>query len=736
MTQQNLDLIWILLSAGLVMFMQAGFTLLESGLIRAKNSYNVAIKNAGDFLVSVIGFWVMGFGLMYGLQSNPFFSLSGFMGAEISSPANMAFFIFQATFVGTAATIVAGAVAERAKFNAYLIVSFVISVFIYPIAGHWSWGSAFGAAQPGWLEQLGFIDFAGSTVVHSVGAWVSLAGVIVLGPRLGRFDKSGKPKPILGHNLLLATLGVFILFLGWFGFNGGSQLAAEGAVAGIILNTLLAACASGLVAMLMSAVVAQGMISVEKTLNGILGGLVSITAGCALLSPGAALIVGVIGGVVVYSAEEMVLKLLRCDDPVGAIAVHGFCGVWGTLGLALLAPPELLINGSRLAQFEVQLIGVLAYFTWSFGCGFLLFKLLEWFGDLRVSPEEEQQGLNVVEHGAKTVWLDTMKTMFDIIENKDLSIRAAVEPGTESGETAVAFNQLLDQFEASIRSMSDVAESVQVNVSSVAGHASDAQQSSLQQKQDSQEIHSLMQHILAQFHHMQTQAKEGVNQASLASSTIDKNVEQIQRLTHQVAELNASLNKASVKSLALSEQVQSIGSVVDLIKAITEQTNLLALNAAIEAARAGEEGRGFAVVSDEVRKLATKTRSATDQIQQQISALQAESRTTAEEMRSFAQSANTSVADAEKTRESLHSIIETVNVLHALSTSISQTCEQQVERVDNMQQKVQQVAGVSEQNHSIYQDIKARTDSLEVNANVLDKRVNSYSLRRKTGIKS
>lgn len=446
----NLDVVWVLVATGLVFFMQAGFTMLESGMIRAKNSYNVAVKNISDFTAAVLSFWFIGFALMFGQTVSGWFGSVSDSGITFSQPMDYAFFIFQATFVGTAATIVAGAVAERMKFNAYLIISVAISVLIYPISGHWIWGSAMVGGEPGWLEAKGFMDFAGSTVVHSVGGWVALAGVIVLGARKGRFDKDGHPQDIPGHNLLIATLGVFILWFGWFGFNGGSTLSADGSMAKIIVNTVLSGCSGGLTALIISGLFNKGLIRVEHALNGILGGLVAITAGCAFVEPNSAIIIGIIGAAIVYYAEEVLIRNFKLDDPVGAIAVHGVGGAWGTLAVALFATESTLAAGSRMEQFMVQLTGVVSVFIWAFGMGLLSFYLLRLFHDLRVSSNEEDQGLNVVEHGAKTVWLDTMRTMHSIVSTGDLRSRAEVELATEAGETAISFNQLLDRFHHSI----------------------------------------------------------------------------------------------------------------------------------------------------------------------------------------------------------------------------------------------------------------------------------------------
>ena len=276
--QGDFDLIWILICSAMVFFMQAGFTALETGLVRAKNTINVAIKNITDFVVSVMAYWLVGFGVMFGVSVGGWFGADGFLLKGYSSDWDYAFFIFQAMFAGPAATIVTGAVAECMQFRSYIIVSAVIAMLIYPVAGHWIWNAK------GWLAQMSFVDFAGSSVVHSTGGWVALAGAWLLGPRIGRFDENGKPNELPGHNLLLTTLGVFILWFGWFGFNGGSTLVADGRVAGVILNTILSAAAGGLTTLLASQLLA-GRAKIEELLHGILGGLVGVTAGSGGVGP-------------------------------------------------------------------------------------------------------------------------------------------------------------------------------------------------------------------------------------------------------------------------------------------------------------------------------------------------------------------------------------------------------------------------------------------------------------------
>ena len=409
--QGNLDLVWVMVCAALVMFMQAGFTALESGLTQAKNSINVAIKNLTDFIISILAFWAMGYAIMFGVSSGGFWGTSGFGLSGLTEASDFASFAFQATFAGTAATIVSGAIAERTKFLAYVLVVVFTTCIIYPVSGHWIWNA------DGWLAQKGMIDFAGSTVVHSLGAWVGLAGAIVVGPRLGVFGKDNKITKIQGHSLVLAVVGVLILWFGWFGFNGGSTLTGDASIAKIITNTMLAAGASGLSCFLISIMMNEHReVSVEKLLNGVVGGLVSITAGCAVVEPTGAVVIGLIAGAVLYFAEWFILHVIRVDDPVNVVASHGVCGALGTLLLVFFADKAALINSSVIDQLLVQLTGVFAIFVWGFGLGYIAFALLKALGMLRVPPEDEERGLNVSEHGASSALLDMQNAMQFIIK--------------------------------------------------------------------------------------------------------------------------------------------------------------------------------------------------------------------------------------------------------------------------------------------------------------------------------
>ena len=395
--QLNINIVWTCIAAFLVFFMQAGFAMVEAGFTRAKNAVNILMKNLMDFSVGTLAFFIIGFGLMFG-KSNGLFgtTLFGLSGVEPGSDWNWTFLIFQTVFAATAATIVSGAMAERTKFVGYLVYSFFITLFIYPIFGSWAWGGLLDGG--GWLENLGFLDFAGSTVVHSIGGWLALAGAIVLGPRLGKYGPDGKPKAILGHNIPLAALGVFILWFGWFGFNPGSTTIGDGSIGYIAVTTNLAAAAGAIVAMVVSWIIVKKP-DASMALNGALAGLVSITAPCDGVSPFGAIIIGIIGGALVVLSVLFIDNKLKVDDPVGAVSVHGVCGLWGTLSVGLFNMDSGLLYGGGLRQLGVQALGAGAAFAWAFGLGLVLFYGIKKTIGLRVTSEEELKGLDIGEHG-------------------------------------------------------------------------------------------------------------------------------------------------------------------------------------------------------------------------------------------------------------------------------------------------------------------------------------------------
>jgi Amt family ammonium transporter len=413
LSQEVADIMWLCLTAFLVFFMQAGFAMVETGLTRAKNSVNIMMKNLLDFSFGALLFWAVGYAIMYSSGDSNFFgfdSLLAFLGSSNAPTDNAGYglsasWLFQVVFAATAATIVSGAMAERTKLISYIFYSILLSAIIYPISGHWIWGG-------GWLSDMGIRDFAGSTVVHSVGGWAALAGAILVGPRLGKYNKDGSVNAIPAHNMPLAALGVFILWFGWYGFNPGSTLVAMGGISHIAVTTTLAA-AAGAVGALITSWTKFKKPDLSMTLNGTLAGLVGITAPCASVSTGSAVIIGLVAGVLVFFSTLFIERRLKVDDPVGAISVHGVCGAWGTLAVGLFGQRAIdlqywsddtairdgLFFGGGFGQFFTQLIGVVTVFVYVFIAMYIIFFLIKKIIGLRASDAEQLEGMDLGEHG-------------------------------------------------------------------------------------------------------------------------------------------------------------------------------------------------------------------------------------------------------------------------------------------------------------------------------------------------
>lgn len=440
---EKTDLLWIMISASLVFLMQPGFMCLESGLTRSKNSINVAIKNFADFVLSAAVFWVLGFGLMFGNLSD--FSLfPGFSpGPPDASGFAAAFFLFQVMFCGTATTIFSGAVAERMRFASYLAVALIFSVLVYPVYGHLAWNGLDAGRLTGWLGARGFVDFAGSMVVHGVGGWLALAALVVVGPRKGRFPADGPPREINAGNLPLTVLGAFLIWLGWFGFNGGSTLALNASVPGIIVNTVLAGVAGGTSNLLLGWLTTRTP-KITYLVNGVLGGLVAVTASCHAVDSFAAMGIGLVAGAVCLGCE-ILLTRLRIDDAVGAVPVHLGCGIWGILAVAFFGDPAALGTGlSMSGQLWIQCVGIFIAFVVAFALPLALLRFIDPIFPLRVAPEDEETGLNVSEHGARTDIHDLFEMLDRQAATRDFGLRAPEEPFTEVGHIARRYNHVLD----------------------------------------------------------------------------------------------------------------------------------------------------------------------------------------------------------------------------------------------------------------------------------------------------
>ena len=582
----QLDYVWVLIATALVFIMQAGFMCIECGMSRAKNTINVAVKNISDFTLSVVLFWIIGFGLMFGATKSGWWGTSHFL-IDAGTNSTAIFFIFQAVFVGTAATICSGAIAERMKFTSYLVISILTSALIYPVFGHWAWGGALETSQQGWLQAMGFKDFAGSTVVHSVGGWIALASIIVVGPRMGKFTKTGEARKIPAHNITLVYLGVFILFFGWFGFNCGSTLAATPDIAKIALNTVLAACFGGLASGILSWMCHEtNLLNAEDLGNGVLAGLVGITAGCAFVDTIGAMCIGIISGLLFYFSSRFLEKQLKIDDVVGAVAVHAICGAWGTVAVGIFILPEMLNGISRADQIIVQLIGVLACFIWSFGVGFLLIKGFSIFtGGIRVDRKTEELGLNITEHGASSSVLDLVNAMRKSIIDGDFSqtSKVEVEFGTEIGDLAEGYNQMVDAIHTSFeetKRQARLAEESRKELEVAFRDVDDQRLAADHRRFQIEKISDKLRDVMAE-------VKQTMDTISGSTDLVKSSVENLQTQTVEVKDVLAAISE------------------------IASTSKMLSFNAMIEAEGAGAVGKSFGVVADNMASLASHTRQAT-----------------------------------------------------------------------------------------------------------------------------
>ncbi|MGF1631143.1 MAG: ammonium transporter [Kiloniellaceae bacterium] len=636
--QTNIDHVWTMVAAALVFLMQGGFLLLEAGLVRSKNSINVAQKNIADFIIAGCAFWVLGFGLMFGPSAGGWFGFESPFWNH-SGDWDFTFFVFQLVFCGTAATILSGAVAERMRFGGYLIAAVCVAMFIYPIFGHWAWGNLLVADNTAWLADLGFIDFAGSTVVHSVGGWIGLAAIVVAGARIGRFDQEGNPLPIHGHSAVLATMGAILLWVGWIGFNGGSTTAGTPAFAHIVSNTMLSACFGGAVAMALGRW-HEGLHRPVWPINGVLGGLVGITAGCDVLDTYGAIVVGLTSGIVVVYATRFMERQLKLDDAVGAVAVHGVCGAWGTILLAVLMPADALGETSRIGQIGVQALGVGVAFVWAFGTGCLVFKLIDVTVGLRVSAAHELEGLNSAEHGTTLGTGLLQQALNDLASgNADISRRLDETTGDEAAELAYSFNRLMTKLEEMIDGIASGAQRLVVassELNATSSQLSTSSQGMLTRAQDvsvtteqvsgnvesmaaavggvNENVGDISSHANEVSQHMAVVSAEVRNMAS-AMEEIASGAREAKRIADTAV---GRVTEATSTIDTLGEASDRIGAVLEAIRKIAKQTRMLALNATIEAERAGQYGKGFIVVAGEVKRLADDTAKATEQIESRI----------------------------------------------------------------------------------------------------------------------
>ncbi|MEM7324827.1 MAG: ammonium transporter [Actinomycetota bacterium] len=643
----DLDHLWLLVSTALVLLMQGGFLLLEAGLTRAKNYINVAVKNLADLGLAIVLFWLFGFGIMFGDDWGGVTGLSNFaVDLTTVAPDLTTTFLFQVVFAGTTVTIISGAIAERTSFVGYIGIVTTMAI-IYPMFGHWVWGG-------GWLSGLGFVDFAGSTVVHSIGGWAALAAALIIGPRTGRFNDNGEPTPIRASNLPLAMTGSILLWFGWLGFNGGSVLAFDMTVPGVIAVTVIGG-AFGLVASLFAAWMREGYPAPGAPLNGMLAGLVAVTAGAHALPTWAAAVVGAVGGLLALWVEGL-LERKGVDDAVGAIPVHLGAGAWGTIAVGIFGRSDTLATDLGLvSQVLVQCLGVAVAGAWGFGGCWIAFRWIDSLSPLRVPVEHELDGLNVAEHREPTAMIELLHHIEYQTRTGAITDPIEVESFTEVGQIAGQFNDLTAQ----LKGMADIAEKIadgrldvevvprsdedtfglafrrmvgdlRSTVSGLSSTAAELNDSAGAMGALTENIEGGVQTQLADvargeqsFDEVKTlidQLEQEVNALAIATdAALQELVDSMDRSRGQTDQEDPDGDdlRAVVQGIALS--AREINSVVDVVRSIADTTNLLALNAHIEAEHAGgAAGASFRVVAEEVRGLANETVESVAKIEGQI----------------------------------------------------------------------------------------------------------------------
>lgn len=777
------DVLWLLMAAAMVMLMQGGFTLLESGLVRAKNSINVAIKNLVDFCLSSALFWMVGFALMFGTTTGGWFGTSNFFLMEDMSPWKMAFFLFQLVFAGTATTIVSGAVSERISFSGYMAITVVIAGLIYPILGHWVWGGLAGGTTVGWLAQMGFIDFAGATVVHSVGGWIALAAIMIVGPRTGRFD-AGKSQ-IRGHNLPLAALGVLLLWFGWFGFNGGSTFRLTEEIPYIMVNTLLAGAFGGLMTLVLSWILYRHP-KIELVISGILAGLVAITASANFATITAAILIGAVGGAIALALTKL-LESVQIDDPVAAVPVHVGAGIWGTLAVALFGSPAVWNTGlGRMEQLTVQGIGVIATFIWAFGVGFGLLWLVNRFIRFRVSPRNEQVGLNMSEHRAQTDLLNLLNEMEEQRISGDMTIRATVEPHTEVGQIATQYNRVLDSLFDLITTVQHERDSLQHSIIKLLEEVSDVGSGDLTIEAEVTEdatgaladsfnfmigqLRDIINNVQRSTQQVNQSASEAQNTARLlaqqselqatqlaqTSTTVDDMANSVKQVSESAtisaavavqAKINAQQGTTAVRDTIegmtrirnqvqetskrikrLGESSQEIGEIVQVIRDIAKRTSILSLNASLEAAAAGEAGRGFAVVAEDVKRLAERSAAATHQISDLVRGIQSETNSAVSAMEESTHEVVEGSRLAHQAGQALIDIESVSSQLAELIASISATSQQQAQGSEIIVRSMTEIAQITQQTATGTQDAAQTISTLASLASELRNSVSTFKL--------